>query len=319
MTPHSHHTPHSSPSDPSGPSGHSGHSHGQPHHHGGEGEAADLDWEALGAHLEREAELNMPFLEETTAWLRDLAGGHEVTRVLDLGSGPGVTTTALAHAFPGAEVVAVDSAEGLLERARDRAAREGLGARVTTRLAELPGDLPGLGTAGLVWTSNVVHHLGDQRAALEKFAAALRPGGVLAVRERGLPARFLPRDLGIGRPGLQARMDVAEEDWFEAMRAELPDYTRTVEDWPAILAATGLTPTGSRTFLTDLPAPLDAAARAHLRARAERSRDGLAGNLPAEDLETLDTLLDDASPDGLMRRPDLFFLSGTTVHTAVRT
>ena len=302
MTPHSH-SPH----------------HGHPHHHGGEGEAADLDWEALGAHLEREAELNMPFLEETTAWLRDLAGAHEVTRVLDLGSGPGVTTTALAHAFPGAEVVAVDGAEGLLARARERATREGHGSRVTTRLAQLPDDLPDLGTAGIVWTSNVVHHLGDQRAALEAFAATLRPGGVLAVRERGLPARFLPRDLGFGRPGIQARMDAAEEDWFEVMRADLPGYTRTVEDWPAMLAAAGLAPTGSRTFLTDLPAPLDAAARDHVRSRVERARDSLAEALPAEDVETLDTLLDDSSPESLLRRPDLFLLSGTTVHTAVRT
>ncbi|MGW2857144.1 hypothetical protein ACWDAZ_36405, partial [Streptomyces sp. NPDC001215] len=28
--------------------------------------------------------------------------------------------------------------------------------------------------------------------------------------EGGLPARFLPRDIGIGRPGLQARLDAVE-------------------------------------------------------------------------------------------------------------
>ncbi|MDJ1137991.1 class I SAM-dependent methyltransferase [Streptomyces iconiensis] len=311
MTPHAH--------EPHTDKPHIHHPHQHPHHHhGGEGEAADLDWNALGAHLEREAELSMPFLEETAAWLRDLAGSHEVSRILDLGSGPGVTTTALAHAFPGAEVVAVDSAEGLLDRARERAGREGLGSRITARLAQLPDELPTLGTAGLVWTSNVVHHLGDQRAALEAFAGALRPGGVLALRERGLPARFLPRDIGIGRPGIQARMDAAEEDWFADMRAALPGHTRTVEDWPGMLAAAGLAPTGSRTFLTDLPAPLDPGARAHLRSRVERARDSLAESLSAEDLETLEVLLDDGSPDGLMRRADVFLLSATTVHTAVR-
>lgn len=303
MTPHAHshqHTP--------------AHTHSHAHH-----AIAEPDWEALAAHLEREAELKAGFLEEAAAWLHDLLGNRAVTRVLDLGSGPGVTTIALAHTFPGAETVAVDSTPGLLERARARAEREGLASRITTREAELPADLPDLGTAELIWTSNVVHHLGDQRAALETFASALRPGGVLAVREGGLPTRFLPRDIGIGRPGLQARLDVAEEDWFSAMRAELPGHTRTVEDWPALLVAAGLAPTGSRTFLTDLSAPLDPVARAHVRARVERFRENLADDLAAEDLATLDTLLDDASPDGILRRPDVFLLTATTVHTAVRT
>lgn len=301
-----------------------GHQHGHGHQHGG-GHAhghgltgTEPDWEALAEHLEREAELSVPFLEEAAAWLHDLTGTRQVTRVLDLGSGPGVSTTALAHAFPGAETVAVDSAPGLLARARARAEREGLASRITTRTAELPDDLPGLGTAELIWTSNVVHHLGDQRAALETFAGALRPGGVLAVRERGLPARFLPRDIGLGRPGLQARLDAVEEDWFTAMREELPGHTRAVEDWPALLVAAGLAPTGSRTFLIEHTAPLDPVARAHVRGRLERSRTHLADSLDAEDLATLDTLLDDTSPDGVLRRPDVFFLTATTVHTAVR-
>ncbi|NSC23533.1 class I SAM-dependent methyltransferase [Streptomyces albus subsp. chlorinus] len=307
-------------SRPHGHHSHGQHSHGQHshgHHAHGPG-GTEPDWEALAEHLEREAELGVPFLEAAAAWLHDLLGPREVTRVLDLGSGPGVSTTALAHAFPGAETVAVDSARGLLERARARAAREGLASRVTTREAELPDGLTDLGTAELVWTSNVVHHLGDQRAALETFAGALRPGGVLAVRERGLPARFLPRDIGIGRPGLQARLDAVEEDRFSAMRAELPGHRRVVEDWPALLVAAGLAPTGSRSFLTDLPAPLDPVARTHVRDRLQRSRDNLADSLDAEDLATLDVLLDDASPDGILRRPDVFFLTATTVHTAVR-
>ncbi|MGI5349243.1 class I SAM-dependent methyltransferase [Streptomyces sp. CA-250714] len=300
MTPHAH-----------------GHQHSHTHH--AHSSTTEPDWAALAAHLERDAELKVSFLEDAAAWLHDLFGHRQVTRVLDLGSGPGVTTTALAHAFPGAETVAVDSTPGLLERARARAEREGLASRITIRQAELPADLPELGTAELIWTSNVVHHLGDQRAALESFAAALRPGGVLAVREGGLPTRFLPRDIGIGRPGLQARLDAAEEEWFAAMRAELPDHTHTVEDWPALLVAAGLAPTGSRTFLTDLSAPLDPVARAHVRARVERFRESLADSLSEEDCATLDALLDDTSADGILRRPDVFYLTATTVHTAVRT
>ncbi|GEB52401.1 class I SAM-dependent methyltransferase [Streptomyces cacaoi] len=306
--PHAHHHRH-----------HHGHGHGHGHSHGAGEHGTEPDWEALADHLERQAELDLPVLESAAAWLRDITGGHEVTRLLDLGAGPGVATVALAHAFPAAEAVAVDSADGLLARARDRAAAAGLGGRLTTRSAELPDGVPALGTADLVWTSNVVHHIGDQHAALDTFAGVLRPGGVLAVRERGLPTRNLPRDIGLGRPGLQARIDAAQEDAFDAMRAELPGSVRAVEDWPGMLAAAGLTPTGSRTFLTDLPAPLDPPARAYVRTRLERAREALSDTLSTEDLTTLDTLLDDASPEGVTRRADVFHLTAFTVHTAVRT
>ncbi|MRT44546.1 SAM-dependent methyltransferase, partial [Xylella fastidiosa subsp. multiplex] len=81
------------------------------------------------------------------------------------------------------------------------------------------------------------------------FAARLAPGGTLAIMEGGLPARFLPRDIGIGRPGLQARLDVLEEEWFADMRASLPGAVAEAEDWPALMTTAGLRPTGTRTFL----------------------------------------------------------------------
>ncbi|GAA2074590.1 class I SAM-dependent methyltransferase [Streptomyces albiaxialis] len=277
----------------------------------------------MADRLEREAELRSDAMEESVAWLRGLlleggCGAASVGRVIDLGSGPGVSTAALAHGFPQAETVAVDGAAGLLERARARAAREGLADRVTAVRADLPEGLDGLGAADLVWTSHVVHHLGDQQAALGALAGTLTPGGVLAVREGGLPLRFLPRDIGLGRPGLQARLDAANEEWFGEMRDDLPDAVRTVEDWPAMLAAAGLTPTGSRTFVTELRAPLGETAREHLVAYASRAREALADRLAKDDVDTLDALLDDASPHSLRTRPDVFLLVGATVHTGMK-
>jgi SAM-dependent methyltransferase len=281
----------------------------------------DIDWDAMAAHLEREAELRIPFVEEAIAWLRGLlleggCGPDTAGRLLDVGSGPGVYTALLARAFPQAEVVAVDGEPSLLERVRDRAAREGVASNVATHQARFPDDLGTLGSADLIWTSNVIHHIGDQQAALDALAGAVRRGGLLAVVERGLSPRCLPRDFGIGRPGLLARLEAANEERFIAMREALPGRTTVVEDWPAMLARAGLVPAGTRTFLTDLPAPLGPAARMHLHDRLSRNRDTLGEWLAPDDARALEALVDDKAPTGILHRPDAFYLTATTVHTA---
>ncbi|NLU72282.1 class I SAM-dependent methyltransferase [Streptomyces sp. HNM0575] len=277
----------------------------------------------MAVHLEREAELRVPFVEEALAWLRGLlleggCGPDTAERALDVGSGPGVFTALLARSFPQAAVVAVDGEPGLLQRVRDRAAREGVSSNVTTHEARLPEELGTLGSADLIWTSNVVHHIGDQQAALDALAASVRPGGLLAVVERGLSPRYLPRDIGLGRPGLLARLEAANEERYTAMREALPGHTAVVEDWPAMLARAGLVPAGTRTFLTDLPAPLGPEGRAHLRDRLARARETLDEWLSPEDLPVLDALLSDDSPTGILHRPDVFYLTATTVHAGRR-
>ncbi|MFI6982676.1 class I SAM-dependent methyltransferase [Embleya sp. NPDC050154] len=277
--------------------------------------------DADARYLEREAELHAPFLEQAAARLRDLAlyGDHtlaRVDRILDLGGGPGVASCLLARYFPNAEVVAGAPSTALRVRTGVRARREGLGHRVRTHRDDLPADLGALGSADLVWAGDVVHHLGDQQAALDSLARVLRPGGVIAVVERGLSPRFLPRDIGIGRPGLQARLDAAHEDWFAELRATLPGTRAAVEDWPAMLARAGLVPTGSHSFLIDLPSPLDAAPREHLHAELTQRRALLAERLDAQDRATLDALLDTDADTGILWRPDAFYLAATTVHTA---
>ncbi|MFC7329176.1 class I SAM-dependent methyltransferase [Marinactinospora rubrisoli] len=290
-----------------------GHAHAHEHAHG---HGEHPDWAALADHLENGAELHLPALRQAAGWLAGLMEGTPVRRILDVGSGPGVATCLLAERFETAETVAVDGTPALLERTRDRAGRLGLAGRVHTLPADLPGDFGELGVADLVWSSLTVHHVGDQQAALNELARSLRPGGLLAVAERGLPARFLPRDIGLGRPGLQARLDAAVEDWFTAMRAELPDSTPVIEDWPAMLAATGLVPAGSRSFLVDLPAPLPAPAREYLHTQLSRTRHNGGDRLDEEDLATLDRLLDRDSATGILTRPDAFYLTAITVHTA---
>ncbi|MFE9053391.1 class I SAM-dependent methyltransferase [Streptomyces mutabilis] len=298
---HDHHEPH--------PQHGPGHEHGHGH--------ADMDWAEMAPLLEAQAELYTPLYRQAMTWL-----AREVTDpglVVDVGSGPGVVSCLFADAFPGARVVAVDGAAPLLERARDRAARQGAADRFGTLAGDLPGVLDELDyPADLMWASQSLHHLGDQRAAVAALAGHLAPGGTLAVLEGGLPARFLPRDIGIGRPGLQARMHAVEEDAFAEMRANTPGFVAETEDWPAMLTAAGLKHTGTRSFLLDLPAPLTDEARAYVTTSLSRLRDRLGDGLDATDRATLDRLLDPADEAGAHRRQDVFVLVAHTVYTAVR-
>ncbi|MEV5986881.1 class I SAM-dependent methyltransferase [Streptomyces sp. NPDC052051] len=299
---------------------HQDHHHGargQRHHHHGHG-STDMDWAVLGPLLESQAELFAPLYRQVMAWLSEQASAPGL--IVDTGSGPGVVSCLFAEAFPGARVVAADGSAPLLERARARATRLGLADRLTTITGELPDVLRELESpADLLWASNSLHHLGDQRAALAEFATRLAPGGTLALLEGGLPGRFLPRDIGIGRPGLQARLDAVEADWFTRMREELPGSVAETEDWPALLTAAGLKPTGTRSFLLDLPAPLSVSARADVVASLTRTREALADDLTDTDRATLDRLLDPEDEASVHHRPDVFFLKAYTVHTAVRT
>ncbi|WP_327726934.1 class I SAM-dependent methyltransferase [Streptomyces sp. NBC_00487] len=289
-----------------------GHDHG---HHHGHHDRTDIDWAELAEHLEGQAELFAPLNRQAAAWVA--ARQPEPGLVVDVGSGPGVVSCLLADEFPGARVVALDGSGPLLERADARAERLGLADRFDTLQAELPHGLGDLAyPADLLWASRSLHHLGDQRAALAAFAERLAPGGTLALVEGGLPSRFLPRDIGIGRPGLQSRMDAAEDRWFTEMRAELPGSVPESEDWPGLMTAVGLRDATSRTFLLDLPAPVPQAARDYAVASFRRGRGILADFLDASDLATIDRLLDPDDKAGLYHRTDLFVLAAHTVHLA---
>ncbi|MGW3950363.1 class I SAM-dependent methyltransferase [Streptomyces sp. NPDC004752] len=296
------------------------HRHGHGHAHGQQG--ADIDWSQMASMLETQAELSAPVYEETMAWLAQEA--PEPGLIVDAGSGPGVVSCRFADAFPGARVLAVDGSEPLLERARARAARQGVADRLDTLAGELPGVLDELPyPADLLWAGHSLHHLGDQRAALAAFAARLAPGGTLALLEGGLPSRFLPRDIGIGRPGLQARLDAVQEEWFTRMRADLPGSAAETEHWPALLTSVGLKHTRTRSFLLDLPAPASDQVRAHAAATLGRLRDVVpdgidADGIDADDRAVLDRLLDPSDPASVHRRPDVFLLSAQTVYTATR-
>lgn len=286
------------------------HDHKHGHHH------EDIDWATMGPMLERNAELAAPQNREIAAWLRTWQ--PEPALIADVGSGSGSISFLLAEIFPKARVIAVDPAEPLLERARERATRENLADRISTLHAELPEGIGELPPADLLWIGRALHHVGDQESALSALADRLAPGGAIALLEGGLNQRTLPRDIGFGRPGLQTRFDLADDEWFTRMRTDLPGAKAVTEDWPTLLKEAGLRHAGTRSFLLDLPAPVSDTARAQIISELSRRREMHADTLDVDDLTTVDRLLDENDPQSLHHRPDVFLLSAQTVHVGVK-
>ncbi|MCX5530243.1 class I SAM-dependent methyltransferase [Streptomyces sp. NBC_00006] len=297
---------------------HGQHQHGQ---HGGHGQHdhTDIDWADMIPMLERNASVYEPLYTQALDWLRaSRPAGADTGLIVDAGAGPGAVSLHLAEAFPEARVIAADPEEKLLARATERFAQQGIADRTSTLRVELPDAIDELPHADLIWAARSLHHVGDQRAAVSALAGRLAPGGTLALVEGGLPQRCLPRDFGLGKPGLQARADAIEEEWFGDMRAKLPGAKQDTENWTELLTDAGLTNAVSRTFLLDLPAPLSGEARETVIDLWKRRLDVFAEALPAEDIATMERLMDPKDPQGLYRRDDLFLLTAHTVHTAVK-
>jgi SAM-dependent methyltransferase len=286
-----------------------GSQHDQHGHHAHDGQ---LDWSVRGEELVSEAEITAPMVDQALGWLVDRL--PEAHAVLDVGSGPGVAACRLAQLLPQALVLAVDGAPPLLALAEQRAARLGVGERFRTRQISLPDGLADLPEADLVWVSGVVHHLPDPVAALRALGGRLREGGLLAVREGGLPTRFLPDGVA---PGLLSRLEAIGEQQIAA--GEHPaGIVAHHGGWPDLLSAAGLQPAGSRTFLLDLPAPVSMSVREFLHRRLTLLQEFVGEHVTAGDASVLAGLVDPESPVGVRHRPDVFLLSASTIHTASR-
>ena len=129
----------------------------------------------------------------TAPALLDAAGVKAGTRLLDVGTGPGVV--AGAAVARGAQVTAVDAEPSMAEAA----ARNVPGLDV--RLAVLP-DLPlDDGEFDAVTGNFVINVVGDPAAALEELGRVLRPGGRVALTCWTYPP---PPALGVAAEAIEA-------------------------------------------------------------------------------------------------------------------
>lgn len=269
---------------------HQNHAH-QNHDH----QNHDHDHDALGEMLDLDAEIFAPTMRTVYADIEQ-AADSPVRSILDLGAGTGTGTFGLLQFFARARATAVDSSDDMLAGLQQQAMARGLADRVTTVCADLDEELPRLEPVDLAWAAASLHHLADPDRTLTQIAAAIRPGGLLAVAEvDGMP-RFLSGDTAGGAAELRAR------ELLSADRAI--DMPTMGSDWGSRLARAGLVVEQHRSITADLASPAPPALHRYAAAVLTRIRGAVADRLDAAELQAFDALLD-GGPADVRNRSDL--------------
>ena len=276
----------------------------------------NIDWDTRLQGLREIDDLTAP---ETAALVERLLRPEDRT-VAEIGSGAGGSAAAFAKALPaGGTVVVVDSAPELLAAATETAQQAAPDVEIGPVQVDAADDsLPDLvGQADLVFAAFVAHHLPDQLEGLRRMARVVRPGGRLALVEFGLEPRVLPWDVGVGEPGLEARLIAFREQWFRRMREEMDGSVRLPVGWPAALSEAGLTDVETWSYLVDRPAPVSGLALNAAVNRLELLR-GFAEEFGSADLDAVSALLDPESPHYVRNRDDVQYLVAHTVHVGTK-
>ena len=279
-------------------------------------EPFDIDWAEAADRLAASAHNDEEWYRSVVATL--VRPGDRVA--VDVGCGGGGMAMVLASALgPQARVIGVDGAPDVLAKARELAGDtvEFVLADLHHGMAPVRGHVPD--GADVIWASASVHHLGDQQAAVDALATLLRPGGRLALAEGGLAAKHLPYDVGVGEPGLENRLQAAQEAWFVQMRANLPGSVRMPYGWPEALRRAGLR-AQTRTWLIEVPPPLPKEVLPMLTDRFGHRSGRLheIGLISDDDAAAWHRLLDPNDEAYLGNRPDLYTLDARSVHVGVR-
>jgi len=284
------------------PHDHDNHSHTQHSH--------DQSDDQLITLLDLDAEVLHDYWTDALDWVRQAAEGSGWHRLLDLGAGTGTGAIGLARRFADAEVLAVDNSAESLHRLGEKVSRLGLADRVLPIDADLDAGWPELGTLDLIWASMSLHHMADPERTLRQARAATRSGGLIAVAEFPVQLRFLPDDLGIGRPGFEQR---AGELLGQAHRELMPTLGSA---WAPRLAETGWQVVDERDFTIEQNPATHPSAGAYAEGWFSRLSHRLTDVLQPDDRQTLARLLDPADSFSIRRRTDLHIRGVRTITLA---
>ncbi|MEO6774830.1 MAG: class I SAM-dependent methyltransferase [Kofleriaceae bacterium] len=111
--------------------------------------------------------------------------------VADVGAGTGYFTVRLARAVPHGQVIATDLEPDMIRYIGERAAREHL-TNVRTALATATDPNLPAGSVDRILVADVWHHVADRVGYARGLAAALRPGGRIAIVDFTREATRIP-------------------------------------------------------------------------------------------------------------------------------
>lgn len=238
--------------------------------------------QAHSTHLPQILELDAVIHEAMIVEAIDAAAqvaGPGVARILDIGTGTGAGTFALAARYPGACVVAVDVDEDMLRHVGRRAEQQWAAGRVSTLRADVAASGFDAGFADLVWSSNALHEVAVPARAFENIYQSLRPGAVLAVLEMDGSPLVLPQE----HAPLEAQL----------RRAAGADVA--VPEWSAVITGAGFDLAEVRTLTSDQLLPADGPGGAYAALELRRLTHHALGTLTQEASDELRDLVTDLS------------------------
>ena len=258
------------------------------------------DNQSLPAYADELAAFHLTFAAE----LRTLVGSLPLSpemRVVDVGCGDGFYLELLSDrlAQPGT-VIGLDVSSGYLDQARSRLAER----RPECSVEIVEGTLEDLplesGLCDVAWCAQSLYTFSEPVSSLRQMAAAVRPGGFVAVLENDtLHQLLLPWPNHI-----ELALRVAE------YRA-LTEHSNQREKFyvgrrlPAVFAAAGLEPLGFKTQCIDRSAPLDDEMKRFLEAYFARLSRRVFPYLDGVEIRELAPIIDPDSDAYLGRQPHL--------------
>jgi demethylmenaquinone methyltransferase/2-methoxy-6-polyprenyl-1,4-benzoquinol methylase len=170
--------------------------------------------------------------------------------VLDVACGTGDLALAAAEAFPTADVLGLDAASGMIDRARGRGSRTG--GRVAFRVGDLTTTGLPAGSRDAVLAGYAFRNVPRLETALAEMARIVRPGGVLLALDFYRPPNAMWRRLFI--TWLRAAGSVVGWWWHRApvMYAYIADSIDawvTGAEFETALGTAGFDVVRSRAFL----------------------------------------------------------------------
>ena len=142
-----------------------------------ETEAMDTLAEAVDYDGMDHAEVNCVFVADL------LAAAPNRGEILDLGTGTAQIPVELCRQQPDARVLAVDSAENMLDVARQNVRQAGLAGRIRLKRVDAKRLPYPDGQFTNVISNSIVHHLPDPREVLAEAWRVVAPGGLVFFRD----------------------------------------------------------------------------------------------------------------------------------------